>query len=138
MRLQPLLHAHAVAASGTYGYSPCHIRLQVSDPIRFPEVLDITPFTRDGAAAAATTTTTDGTATTTTGSASASASSLASGRYRLTAILMHTGASAHSGHYTARIMEQPPAEDLRHGEGGAENGGGGAEGGTVAHLPGQA
>ena len=53
MRLQPLLHAHAVAASGTYGYSPCHIRLQVSDPIRFPEVLDISPYTRDGAATAA-------------------------------------------------------------------------------------
>ena len=94
---------------------------KVSDPIRFPEVLDITPYTRDGAAAAATAAaaTTDG----------AAAAAPASGRYRLTAILMHTGASAHSGHYTARIMEQPPGEGPRPGEDGAEGGGGGAEGG---------
>ena len=91
---------------------------KVSDPIRFPEVLDITPYTRDGAAAAATAAT-DG----------AAAAAPASGRYRLTAILMHTGASAHSGHYTARIMEQPPGEGPRPGEDGAEGGGGGAEGG---------
>ena len=113
MRLQPLLHAHAVAASGTYGYSPCHIRLQVSDPIRFPEVLDISPYTRDGAATAAGTaaagTAAAGTAAAGTATAAAAAATApGSGRYRLTAILMHTGTSAHSGHYTARIMEQPP------------------------------
>jgi hypothetical protein len=108
MRLQPLLHAHAVAASGTYGYSPCHIRLQVSDPIRFPEVLDISPYTRDGAATAAGTAAAGTAAAGTATAAAAAATAPGSGRYRLTAILMHTGTSAHSGHYTARIMEQPP------------------------------
>ena len=108
MRLQPLLHAHAVAASGTYGYSPCHIRLQVSDPIRFPEVLDISPYTRDGAATAAGTAAAGTAAAGTATAAAAAATAPGRGRYRLTAILMHTGTSAHSGHYTARIMEQPP------------------------------
>ena len=108
MRLQPLLHAHAVAASGTYGYSPCHIRLQVSDPIRFPEVLDISPYTRDGATTAAGTAAAGTAAAGTATAAAAAATAPGSGRYRLTAILMHTGTSAHSGHYTARIMEQPP------------------------------
>ena len=34
----------------------------------------------------------------------------ATDRYRLTAVLMHTGSSAHSGHYTARILEQSERE----------------------------
>ena len=95
MRLQPLLHAHAVAASGTYGYSPCHIRLQVSDPIRFPEVLDISPYTRDGAATAA-------------GTAAAGTAAAGTATAAAAAATAPGSASAHSGHYTARIMEQPP------------------------------
>jgi len=82
--------------------------LQVSDPIRFPEVLDISPYTRDGAATAAGTAAAGTAAAGTATAAAAAATAPGSGRYRLTAILMHTGTSAHSGHYTARIMEQPP------------------------------
>ena len=67
----------------------------------------------------------------------------AGGRYRLTAILMHTGTSAHSGHYTARIMEQPPVGRDLEGVGddgsaaataSAAMGGGGAAGGATASV----
>jgi ubiquitin carboxyl-terminal hydrolase 48 len=66
---------------------------KVSDPIIFPELLDTSSFVF--------------------GPASAHSSNAPSGQaphtYRLTAVLMHSGASAHSGHYTARILEQSPA-----------------------------
>ena len=72
---------------------------KVTSPITFPEVLDVAPYTKRAAEA-------DG------GRAEGEegAATAPGGRYRLTAVLMHTGPSAHSGHYTARIMEQPPGE----------------------------
>ena len=58
----------------------------------------------------------------------------AGGRYRLTAILMHTGTSAHSGHYTARIMEQPPVgrDEEGAGDGTAAASASAATGGATA------
>ena len=64
---------------------------KVTSAITFPEVLDLAPYTRAGRAHAGGANGGDG----------------GGMRYRLTAVLMHTGSSAHSGHYTARIMEQP-------------------------------
>ena len=54
---------------------------KVSTPITFPEVLDMKPYL-------------------------AAESTEADTRYRLTAVLMHIGTSAHAGHYTARIYNQ--------------------------------
>ena len=75
---------------------------KVSDPIEFPEYLDAAPFLFQN------------------GENSAPAAKKprqepkqtdpATDRYRLTAVLMHTGSSAHSGHYTARILEQSERE----------------------------
>ena len=103
---------------------------KVTSPITFPEVLDVAPYTKRAAEA-------DG------GRAEGEegAATAPGGRYRLTAVLMHTGPSAHSGHYTARIMEQPPGEAKEDGaapapaaagSGSGGGGGGGGVGGGVA------
>ena len=82
---------------------------KVTSSITFPEVLDMSPYVnKDGG--------------------EGGSSGGGDMKYRLTAVLMHTGPSAHAGHYTARIMEQPPGE-VGDGDGAAANGhnnGGGA------------
>ena len=87
--LPPVLCLHlkrfAVSASGA--------EKKVSDPIIFPELLDTSSFVFDPASA----------------HSSNAPSGQAPHSYRLTAVLLHSGASVHSGHYTARILEQSPA-----------------------------
>ena len=56
----------------------------MADRIEFPEVLEMNPFLPPAVASHAAVPT----------------------AYRLTAVLMHTGSSANSGHYTARILDQ--------------------------------
>ena len=82
---------------------------KVSSPMAFPDVLDMSQYTTRGGAAAQ-----EGG-----GAPADGGGGDGSQRYRLTAVLMHTGASAHSGHYTARIMEQPSGEGPDACNGGA-------------------
>ena len=69
---------------------------KVSDPIIFPELLDTSSLVFGPAGGHSHV-------------HSNAPSTQAVNTYRLTAVLMHSGASAHSGHYTARILEQSPA-----------------------------
>ena len=73
---------------------------KVSDPIIFPELLDTSSFVFGPAG---------GHSNVHSNVHSNAPSTRAPHTYRLTAVLMHSGASAHSGHYTARILEQSPA-----------------------------
>ena len=92
------------------------------------QVLDLAPYTRDSHATA------DGEARGGGGGGGggaadgggASGGGVGDTRYRLTAVLMHSGPSAHSGHYTARIMEQPGGDEPADGDaGGVSSAGGG-------------